>query len=134
MLLDEAVIKKLLERIEKVKGLEKFDDKRDEVIKEFYQIYSEAYQELLTSTTDFSKSKESINVNGGSQEYNIFKSFINNCLIDYIMWGLGSGKISFRPHQALYNYFFGNTEVAFTRGRVLRAYIENEVQEIAKTK
>ena len=73
MLLDEAVIKKLLERIEKVKGLEKVDNKRDEVIKEFYQIYSEAYQELLTSTTDFSKSKESTNVNGGSQEYNIFK-------------------------------------------------------------
>lgn len=134
MLLDKDAIKNLLERIEKVKGLENVDNKQDKVIKEFYQLYNEAYQELLKSTTDLSKGEEAIKSAGGTQEYTIFESFISNCLIEHAMWGLGSRKISFKPYQALYDYFFGNSEVAFTRGKALTAYIETEVQEMANRK
>lgn len=134
MPLDKAIIKKLLERIEKVKGLENIDNGQDEVIREFYRLYNEAYQELLKSDPNLSKSDEAINTDDRTQEYSIFESFIKNCLIDYNMWGLGSGKISFRPYQALYDYFFRNFDVSFTRGKALTAYIKTEVQEMVNRK
>ena len=124
----------LLEHIMSVKDSETLKNEKDQIIKEFYILYNEAYKELANGNPNISSHDEAFSIESQTHRYVIFKSFIRNCLIARNMWGrIGTGKIRFTPYQALYDYFYDGAN-GFTRGKVLESYINMEIpkEEIHK--
>lgn len=137
MLANQIDIDKLLEHIVSVvfeKSDRTIDEKRDMIIRAFYDLYNEAYQALVAADADIAFHEKAISTDKTTHRYQIFKSFIENCVIDCAMWGLGSGKIRFTPYQALYDYIYGNQKLSLSRGKVLKEYMELELPEVFERK
>ena len=134
MLPNQVDIDRLLEHIIKVKGAETLDE-QDKIIKAFYELYSEAYKELTKVNPDIPFHESAISTEKGTNRYTIFESFIKNCVIDCVMWHLGSGKISFAPYKPLFDFIFkGDVKTTLVRSKIIKSYIELELPEAFERK